>query len=120
MAMTNAERQRAWRMRKREAEGRKPRRKGELAAEIARQSHCCARTIYRDSHYATAIDTIAADFPELARQIRKRHVRFLDEIVGHRVARQLAEILLREGPEDFAELVLPLIRDRWTGRSLSE
>ncbi len=114
MAMTNAERQRAWRIRQRESEGRRPRRRGERAAQIAGQDGCCARTVYRSVHYARAIDTIAAAYPDLTAQIRQRRVRLGHRIVGQRLAVMLAGIL-REDPEGFAEHALPLFVDRWTG-----
>jgi hypothetical protein len=117
MAMTNAERQRAWRIRKREAEGRLPRRQGELAAQIARQERCSARTIYRSAHYAGAIDSIASAYPELARKIRRRRVRIGHRLIGQRIAILLAEIL-RNDPEGFAEEALPLFRDRYTGEPI--
>lgn len=114
MAMSNAERQRAWRSRQREAAGRPPRRRGEVAAKIAAQDQCSARTVYRAWHYAQAIDTIAAAYPNLATQIRRRHVRIGNRLVGQRVAIMLAGIL-REDPQGFAEHALPLFVDRWTG-----
>jgi hypothetical protein len=117
MTLTNAERQRAWRDRQRAAKGQVPRRKGELAAAIAAHAQCTARTIYRSAHYALAIDTIAAVYPGLAAQIRRRRVRIGSRFIGHRLTIVLAEIL-RDDPEGFAEQALPLIVDRWTGQPI--
>jgi hypothetical protein len=116
VALTNAERQRAWRERQRAAKGKKPRRKGELAAEIAANpnSLCTARTVYRAAHYAAAIDRIAASYPDLAIQIRRRRVRMGSRFVGQRITIFLAEVL-RETPDWFEHVTLPLLVDRWTG-----
>ena len=114
MSKSNAERQRAWRERQRVAKGGKPRRKGELAATIAVDTHCSARSVYRAVPYVAAIDTIAAVYPDLAAQLRRRRVRIGSRLIGQRLTLILAEIL-RDDPEGFAQEALPLLVDRWTG-----
>jgi hypothetical protein len=117
MALTNAERQRAWRERQREAAGRKPRRKSELAAKIAADpilGGCSVRQIYRAARYSCAIDTIAAVYPDLATLIRRRRVRIGSRFIGRRLAILLAEILV-DDPGGFDREALPLIVDRWSG-----
>jgi hypothetical protein len=117
MAMTNAERQRAWRIRRRETAGKQPRRRGERAAQIAAQDGVSARTVYRAVHFAEGVDTLGAAYPELAQMIRQGRLRIGNRLVKHRVAIMLAEILL-DDPQGFAQEALPLFRDRWTGRAV--